>query len=152
MEITEELKPILEQYRKIEQELENLEQRKQTLRTRIQGVLDGKGQTFHSQMVNGEPMILVLKQHTEIRYNEEILRRRLGNEYVSILKPDLKKIKTHLQEITPALLPYLEKIGTPSRETIKYLIGEGKLEQQQFQGAFEKTMKTTLFVKKQPVL
>ncbi len=150
MNTREELQVILAEYRKIEKELEYLEQQKQALREKIRGLLEDSGRTHYFIVVDNEPVVLDLKQHTEVRYNEALLQQRLGPKYGRILSPDLKKIRQHLQEITPALTPYLDKIGSPSRAIIKELILHGEFDKHEFQGAFEKVEKTTLYVKKSP--
>ncbi len=111
-------------------------------------MLEGEGRTHYFLVVDNEPAILDLRQHTEVRYNEALLQQRLGPRYARILSPDLKKIRQHLQEITPALTPYLDKIGSHSRDIIKQLILSGEFDKHEFQGAFEKVEKTTLYVKK----
>ena len=102
-------------------------------------------------MVDNEPVALDLKEHTEVRYNEALLQQRLGPRYARILAPDLKKIRQHLQEITPALTPYLDKIGAPSRDIIKQLILSGEFSTSEFQGTFKKIQKKTLYVRKPQV-
>ena len=148
MNTREELQVILTEYRMIEKELEYLEQQKQALREKIRGLLKEEGRTRYFIVVDNEPVVLDLRQHTEVRYNEALLQQRLGPKYVRILSPDLKKIRQHLQEITPVLTPYMDKIGSPSRDIIKQLILSGEFDKHEFQGTFEKVEKTTLYVKK----
>ncbi|MBF0223843.1 MAG: hypothetical protein HQK76_00185 [Desulfobacterales bacterium] len=149
--IKEELKETLAKYRIIEQELENLEKQKQMLRSKIQLLLENLGQTSYNTVIEEKPIALQLKYQTDIKYNEELLKHRLGDKYIHILEPDLKKIKQHLHEITPALAHYMETIGSPSRDKIKELILGGEFDKQDFSGAFKKIHKTTLYVKKQPL-
>ncbi len=104
MNTKEELQAILTEYRMIEKELEYLEQKKQALREKIRSLLEGEGRTHYFLVVDNEPAILDLRQHTEVRYNEALLQQRLGPRYARILSPDLKKIRQHLQEITGSLV------------------------------------------------
>ena len=150
MSTKEEFQLILARYREIEQEMEYLEQQKQVLREEIRNFLQESGRTHYFMVVNDEPIALDLKQHTEVRYNEVLLQQRLGARYTRVLKPDLKKIKQHLQDITPVLTPYLDKIGSPSRDVIKELILKGEFDKHDFQGTFEKIQKTILYVRKPP--
>ena len=69
----------------------------------------------------------------EIRYDENLLRAKLGKEYDRILQPDMAKIRHHLTELGPALTPYLEKIGSPSREKIRQLVSSGEISIDVFQ-------------------
>lgn len=151
MNTKEELQVILAEYRLIEEQLEYLEQQKRILREKIRGLLESEGRNHYFLVVDNEAVALDLKKHTEVRYNEALLRQRLGPRYVRVLTPDLKKIRQHLQEITPALAPYLDKIGTPSREMIKQLILSGEFSTSEFQGTFEKVQKKILYVRKPQV-
>ncbi len=151
MNTKEELQAILTEYHLIENQLEYLEQQKQALREKIRGLLEDEGRTHYFIVVDDQPVALDLKEYTEVRYNEALLQQRLGPRYTRILSPDLKKIRQHLQEITPALTPYLDKIGSPSRDIIKQLILSGEFGKNEFQGTFEKVQKTTLYVRKPQV-
>ena len=151
MNTKEELQVVLAEYRLIEEQLEYLEQQKQILREKIRGLLENERRNHYFLVVDNEPVALDLKKHTEVRYNEALLRQRLGPRYVRVLAPDLKKIRQHLQEITPALTPYLDRIGAPSRDIIKQLILSGEFSTSEFQGTFEKVQKTTLYVRKPQV-
>lgn len=148
MEKNTTLEEVLVQYRKIEKELAQLEEQKLALRQQIETILVREERTFYTTILGDERIALELKQQTTIQYNEPILRQRLGKRYLRILMIDTSKIKQHLDELSAVLHPYLEKIGTPSRNLIKDAILKGEIEPSLFQGAFEKKQRTTLYVKK----
>jgi hypothetical protein len=146
-----ELHRLLAEYRVMEKEMARLEETKKTLRAAIQGLLEEEGETAFAAIVNGEQMLVELKTHTEIRYDEALLRTRLGREYDRILQPDMTKIRRHLQELSPVLAAHLEKIGSPSREKIRQLVASGEIPLDIFRGAFHKIQKSILFVKHPPL-
>lgn len=147
-----EMRRLLAEYRVVEKELARLEETKKSLRAEMKRLLEETGQRAFSAVVDGEPVSLELKTHTEIRYDEALLRTRLGRDYDRILQPDMAKIRSHLMELSPALVPHLDKIGSPSRVKIRQLISSGAIPLDAFRGAFQKVQKSILFVKKQPPL
>ena len=152
MDRSAELHRLLAEYRIMEQEMARLEDTKKTLRARMQRLIEEEGKSAFAATVDGVPIVLELKTHMEIRYDETLLRARLGKEYDRILQPDMAKIRHHLTELGPALTPYLEKIGSPSREKIRQLVSSGEIPIDAFRGAFQKIQKSILFVKKHPPL
>jgi hypothetical protein len=80
----------------MEKEMARLEETKKTLRAAIQKLLEEEGKPAFAAIVNGEQILLELKTYTEIRYDENLLRARLGREYERILQPDIAKIRRHL--------------------------------------------------------
>lgn len=150
MDRAAELHRLLAEYRKMEREMARLEDTKKTLRAALQRILEEEGKSIFMADVDDEPIMLELKPRTEIRYNEELLRSRLGHDYRRILQPDVAKIRQHLSELEPDLAPHLDKIGSPSREKIQQLVSSGAIPLDAFRGAFQKINKPILFVKKPP--
>ncbi len=150
MDRTAELHRLLAEYRKMERAMTRLEDTKKTLRAALQRILEEEGESIFLANVDDEPIILELKPRVEIRYNEDLLRSRLGQDYHRILQPDLAKIRQHLAELESDLAPHLDKIGSPSREKIQQLVSSGEIPMDAFRGAFQKIHKPILFVKKPP--
>jgi hypothetical protein len=148
MDRTAELQRLLVEYRKVEKEMARLEDTKKTLRAAIQRILEDEGKSIFLANVDDEQIILELKPRMEIRYNEDLLRSRLGQDYRRILQPDIVKIRQHLAELGPSLAPHMEMIGSPSRKKIQQLVSSGEIPMDAFRGAFQKTHKPVLFVKK----
>lgn len=152
MDRTAELHRLLAEYRKMEREMARLEDTKKTLRAAIQRILEEEGKSIFLANVDDEQIILELKPRMEIRYNEDLLRSRLGQDYRRILQPDIAKIRQHLSELGPFLAPHMEMIGSPSRKKIQQLVSSGEIPMDAFRGAFQKINKPVLFVKKRPPL
>ncbi len=148
MDNQDRLQKLIIEYRVIEKKIDSLAQQKQALREKLQTLMTQSGQTYHQTALDEERVIIKIVPRTEIRYDEALLRDRLGDQYRMVLEPDLKKIKSHLPQITPALEPYIEAIGSPSRDRIKDLITTGLLMKEDFKGAFRKIDKSIMFVKK----
>ena len=81
MDRSAELHRLLAEYRVMEKEMARLEETRKTLRAAIQGLLEAEGTSAFAAIVNGEQILLELKTHTEIRYDEALLRTRLGIDY-----------------------------------------------------------------------
>ena len=149
-DVQTELETVLHEYRENERKLDALTEEKQRLRERIQRLLRAMGKACYDATLGDEQLVLSLKTRTEVQYDEERLRQKLGQRYHLILEPDVKKIRRSLSALRTALSPYLDRIGSPSRELVRKRILSGELAQEDFQGTFEKTEKTTLYVKKRP--
>jgi hypothetical protein len=145
-----ELHRLLAAYRKMEREMARLEDTKKTLRAALQKILEEEGKSIFLANVDSEQILLELKPRVEIRYNEDLLRSRLGRDYHRILQPDMAKIRQHLAELEPDLAPHLDQIGSPSREKIQQLVSSGEIPLDVFRGAFQKIHKPILFVRKPP--
>lgn len=150
MDTDEALQALLGEYRQVEAEIKAMEEERQALSARIQDLMTAAGKDSLSLTVDGEPLFLVLEQRSEIVYNEDLLRERLGEKYNSILEPDPRKLRHYPPEILEALAPFLDRIGSPSRQRIRTAIENGDVAQSAFEGAFEKNRKTVLYVKKRP--
>ena len=150
MEVEEKLQTLLSQYQHILNELERLESQKQTLREDITHLMVDSGRSFQSTLVSNEQFAIEIKEQTVVQYDESLLEQRLGKNYVLILKPDMKKIKKHLDDMFPLLAPHLQKIGSPSRELIRQQVTSGVLDKEIFQGTFTKQNKVTLYIKRRP--
>jgi len=148
----DEILNLLKQYRNVDQEIDRMEYEKRNLRTQIQQFLENRELSSFSIPVNNEQIILELKQNVSIKYDENLLRERLGEKYREILEIDLVKLRTAIGGLLEhELEQHIETIGSPSRTKIEKLIVEGKLEKGDFKGAFHKTLKSTLYVKRRPL-
>jgi hypothetical protein len=103
-----ELHRLLADYRIMEKELARLEATKKTLRAKIQKLLEEEGKSVFAANVGGEQIVLELKTRMEIRYDENLLRARLGGDYGLILQPVIAKIRRHLVELGPVLTSHLD--------------------------------------------
>jgi hypothetical protein len=83
-----------------------------------------------------------------IEYNESLLRERLGERYSTILAPDLRKIRLHLDRIESVFSPILDLVGTPAPERVRSAIETGAVNKDEFTGAFKKSVKSYVAVSK----
>jgi hypothetical protein len=64
-----------------------------------------------------------------------------------ILAPDATKVRKHLTDIASALEPFLDTIGSVSRERVAQCIQAGKLSVEDFAGLYKKEQKSNLVVR-----
>ncbi len=150
METNEALQALLGEYRQVEREIEAMDEERQALRNQIMAQMKAAGTDNLSLTVDGEPLFLVLEQRTEIVYNESLLRERLGDKYMDILDVDPRKLRRAPPDMRDAVAPFLEAVGSPSRQRIRAAVETKDIPQSAFDGAFEKRRKTILYVKKRP--
>lgn len=148
MNVHEELRTCLAEYMKIEERLKVLNDEREALRTKMRGLLMESRVSGCNVLLEKTLLNVRLTHNTTITYDEPLLRERLKENYPKILKPDIKKIRSHMAEIEPLLKPLLETIGSPSRTRIKEKIESGELRMEDFKNAFQKTEKSTLYVRK----
>ena len=97
-------------------------------------------------VVAGTPVKVRYARETVVEYDEPVLRERLGERYVHVVRPDPRKIRSHLAELEPLLAPALARIGTPDRDRVRAAVERGLVRTEEFAGAFRKQTRTRLAV------
>ncbi len=128
----------IRRYMQIQQEIAQLEKERERLRDLIVKQLDGVVPPRWHSMVDGKPILLVHEYRTSVRYDETLLRERLGVKYTEILEIDGTKIRKNREIVRPLLAPVLDKIGTPSASRVEAAVKSGSVAVEAFQGAFQK--------------
>ena len=150
MDNTDSIPPAIEQllvrYLEIQESQRLLDEEKARLRDQLADYLHDFQAPFWNPVVAGQPLKIRVKRDTDVVYREELLRQRLGERYVLILRPDPSKVRRHLAEITGCLQPVLDLIGSPHRDAVREAITNGTVRKEEFAGAFEKKDKVTLAV------
>jgi hypothetical protein len=98
--------------------------------------------------IDGQPLKVRYHETTTIEYNESVLHDRLGDRYLSVLAPDLKKIRANLDKLESLFTPVLSLVGSPSPDKVRVAIETGIVNKESFAGAFKKTVKRFVHVGK----
>jgi hypothetical protein len=146
-----DLPHLLRQYHSLVLELQQLEAKKQQLRASITEQMQRQGRPA-SIIVGDTEVRAILKTSVTVTYNEDGLRQRLGERYRTILTPDPRKIRAQLADLQPVFEPYLDTIGSVSRDLVAQKVQSGTLSAQDFAGLYTKVEKHTLYVKMAPAL
>jgi hypothetical protein len=146
--LTPDIKATLKRYLEIQREDHELQEEKAQLQKLITEYLSKSPEGFWFPVVDGTELKVRYARDTEIEYDENLLRSRLGEKYKCLLKPDLRKIRQHLPELEEILSPVLDMVGTPDRDKVKAAIDSGDVSRETFSGAFRKETKTRLAVMK----
>lgn len=147
--LTPEIEKLLGRYLQIQDETRRLDEEKARLKDRLAGHLAGFVEPFWFPVVAGQPLRVRVHHATDFTYNEELLRQRLGERYLQILKPDPAKIRRHLSEVEELLRPALDLVGSPQRDQVRLAVERGAVPKDAFAGAFEKVTRTTIAVMRQ---
>jgi DNA repair exonuclease SbcCD ATPase subunit len=145
-ELTAEIAETLKEYTQIQQEELRLKERKQALQEKLKTHLRRDDTHVWFPEVSGMRLKVSYRSVTQVEYNEENLRARLGNRYRTLLEPDLKKLRAELLNLGNELEPLLERIGSPSPERVKAAVEAGTVSTDEFRGAFTKTVKEYISV------
>ena len=141
-----EVEATLVRYLAIQEEERRLDEEKATLRDRLARHLQDYQDPFWFPTVAGQALKVRVRHDTEVRYNEEILRERLGDSYRLILRPDPAKIRRNLARVESLLQPALDLVGSPDREQVRLAVEKGTVPREAFAGAFEKRNRTSITV------
>lgn len=142
-----DVKFIVSRLREIEEQLVALKQEKSALRDQLKWYLKEHHLSKSQYKLSDETIYLTLSSRVSVKYDEAKLKSNLRDQYSIILRPDIKKIKDHLSLLQPVLSPFIEQIGTPSRELVEEKILSGELMVSDFKGTFEKSISEVLVVR-----
>ena len=142
----EEFDIVLQGYLEIQNQEKQIAQQKALLRDKIEGYL--KEVQLNQLMVTTSDCDVRIsrKEKVVVKYDEGILRERLQQDYRKILALDMQKVKKRRRELENILQEKMEPFASPDREKIRNLIEDGELDSRQFQGAFTKEIKSTIYV------
>jgi hypothetical protein len=147
--LTPEVEKLLARYLQIQDETRRLDDEKARLKDRLANHLADFTELFWFPVVAGRPVRVRVQHATEVTYNEELLRQRLGERYLKILKADPGKIRRHLSAVEELLQPALDLVGSPHRDQVRAAVERGDVPKDAFAGAFEKVTRTTIAVTRQ---
>ena len=140
-ELPVEIEKALRRYLEIQAEEQRLKEEKNDLRERIGEHMAGLEMKYWYPKIDGQALKVRYRETMAIEYNESLLHDRLGDRYATILAPDLRKIRLHLDELESLFTPVLSLIGSPSPEKVRVAIENGIVNKESFAGAFKKTVK-----------
>ena len=130
----------IRRYQQIQQEIACLEKERECLRDLLVKELEGKVPAKWHSSIDGKPILVVHEYKTSVRYDEQLLKARLGAKYTDILEIDGTKIRKNRELVRPLLAPVLDKIGTPAPARVENAVRSGLLAISDFQGAFRKVV------------
>ena len=130
----------IRRYQQIQQEIARLEEERERLRDLLVKELDGKFPSKWHSTIDGKPILVVHEYKTSVRYDELLLRERLGTRYMDILEIDGAKIRKNRELVRPLLASVLDKIGTPAASRVEEAVKSGLVSVVDFQGAFRKVV------------
>ena len=128
----------IRRYMEIQREMARLEQEKDELRNLIVKDLDGQVPPSWRPTLDAKPLVIMHGYRTTVKYDEDILRERLGDRYHAILELDGTKIRKNRELVRPLLESVLDQIGTPQAARVESAIRSGSVTADEFRGAFKK--------------
>ena len=147
-ELPVEIEKALRRYLEIQAEEQKLKEEKSDLRERISEHMADLQMKYWYPKIDDQALKVRYHTITAIEYNETLLHDRLGDRYLAILAPDLRKIRLHLDKLESLFTPVLSLIGSPSPEKVRVAIENGIVNKEFFTGAFKKTVKRFVAVSK----
>ncbi len=144
--VSPRLAEVLGRYVAIQEEMRALEREKKELRKELEDHLSGVEGEYWFPEIEGIRLRIRHKTETEIEYDEELLRERLGARFESILAPDPKKIRQHLALAAPLLAPVLSVVGSVDRDRVRAAIRQNLVSREEFSRAFTKKRRTRIAV------
>lgn len=139
--LTQEIEETLREYTQLQKREQELTRRKHELQDKLKSCFHNEPQHIWSPEVDGTRLKVSYRSVPQVEYNEDVLRKRLGNRYSALLEPDIRKIRAELPNLEEELKPLLDRIGSPSPEKVKAAVEAGTVSAEEFKGAFTKTLK-----------
>ena len=145
-QLTPAIENTLARYIEIQREQKGLEEEKTKLQQILITHVGPMNASLWTPVIGGEQLRVSYRTTVEVRYDERLLRNRLGERYIHVLALDLKKLKQNLSCAESHLEPIISIVGSPSRAKVRSAIVEGIVSKEEFEGAFEKTTKHQISV------
>ena len=130
-----DLDDLLRRYLAVQDESRRLESERKTLRDQIAVTLSLNGETGRDMCVDQRPIHIRCEPKTVYKFDERLLRERLGRDYYGILEPDTQKMKAHMDEVVRCLAPIIHKVGVPSGTRLDAAIRAGRIPAALVEGA-----------------
>ena len=130
-----DMEDLLRRYMKIQDESRRLEAERKGLRDKIASILSFRGNTGQDMFVDQCPLHIRCEPKTTYKFDDQLLRNRLGRAYYSILEPDTRKMKAHMDDVVRCLAPIIHKVGVPSGERLDAAIRSGVITSDLVEGA-----------------
>ena len=130
-----DMEDLLRRYLKIQDESRRLEVERKSLRDKIAAVLSLSGKTGQDMFVDQHPLHIRCEPKTVYKFDDQLLRNRLGRAYYSILEPDTQKMKAHMDDVVRCLAPIIHKVGVPSGRRLDAAIRAGRISSDLVEGA-----------------
>lgn len=143
-----EIEPILKRYLQIQHEEQQLKEEKGRLQETLANFLSQKQLSVWHPDVNGQILKVRCQTNVTVKYDEELLQSRLNDRYMTLLTPDIRKIKLHLAKLSDTLNPALALVGSPNPDKVRSAIENGSVPKEAFTGAFTKTTRHIVSVAK----
>ena len=137
----------IRRYQQIQQEIARLDEERECLRDMLVKDLEGKFPSKWHSTIDGKPILVVHEYKTSVRYDEQLLRKRLGMRYMDILEIDGAKIRKNRELVRPLLASVLDRIGTPAASRVEEAVKSGVVAVADFQGAFRKVVTPYLSIR-----
>ena len=147
-ELPVEIEKALRRCLEIQAEEKRLKEEKTGLREMIGEHMADLQMKYWYPKVDGQALKVRYNETTAIEYNETLLHDRLGDRYLTILAPDLRKIRANLGKLESLFTPVLSLIGSPSPDKVRVAVENGIVSKESFAGAFKKTVKRFVAVGK----
>jgi len=147
--MTSEVEGMLRRYLAIQREERALKAEKEGLRDRIVDYLGCSNVTWEAAL-GGRNIEIRVRVREDLEWNDVLLRSRLGSRYESILYPDIKKIREHMDEVAPLLRPALLSVGTPTRKSVWSAVSDGVVSRDEVAGVHTTRQRPILTVRHLP--
>ena len=148
-ELTPELTDILRRYTQNQEAEQRLREEKKELQGELKQALQHMRGRFWYPTVDGVDLKVSHSRTEQVVYDDDLLRRRLGDRFALVARPDLKKMRRHMGQVEPCLAPILDVVGSVDRARVKQAVESGAVQAEEFRGAFRKETVVRLAVMRQ---
>jgi len=144
---TQEFVTTLARYVEVRDGINTLEAERRALAEAIGAHMAQEGRDTLSVAHGGRHYKVRRSASTRVDYDEDLLRKRLGERYLSILAVDARKVKVEAERLREWLGEHLIEVGSPDRARVKEAVEHGLVRVEEFSGAFRRETKSIVTVK-----
>jgi len=119
---------LLREYVRVQAAAKRISAESAVLKMRIATALCARGEGDVDMVVDGEPLHIRCQPRMSYKIDSQRLRANMGSAYYTILEPDTKRLKEHMDEVLRCLAPIIHKVGIPSGDRIDAAIQSGLLD------------------------
>jgi hypothetical protein len=129
-------------------ELKELEaqiaQEQAEVRAELAAFLESRAVKGWSGQIMGRPVRVTRQERTQITYDEDLLRQRLGERYRLVIGLDRKRLAQREEEVLRWLGDHAPEVCTVDREKVRAALEKGECSSDEFRGAFERKVTYTV--------
>jgi hypothetical protein len=121
-----------------------IEAEQREIRGEIAAYLEARSVKIWTGQLMGKGVKVTRQERVQIRYDEKLLRERLGDRYREIISLDRKLLASRESEVFQWLGEHALEVSKVDRQKVKEALERGGVDPEAFRGTFERQVSQTV--------